>query len=96
MSERTERGMTTSNYTISGAIIVFAVAVVFWGGFVYSQVNENTSKIEENKKKVQEVSKISDDVTEIQVKQRYIRRDVSEIKEILQQMVRDDLRRDNS
>lgn len=89
MSERTERGMTASNYTISGAILIFAIGVVFWGGFVYSQVNENTSKINETKAKVEEVSKVAREVSEIQIEQKHIKRDVSEIKAMVQELLRE-------
>lgn len=95
MSERKEHGLTTTNYTISGAFIIFAVGVVFWGGFVYSQVNQNTDKIEENKGKVEEVSKVAREVSEIQIKQKYIKKDVSEIKAMVQELLREERRGNN-
>lgn len=81
--------MTKANgITLSGVALTFSIGVIFWSGYIYGQVQENTKKLKAQEEEIEEVSEVSSDVLEIQVEQRHIRSDVQEIKELVKRIAK--------
>lgn len=70
----------TKYTTIISSSIIFALGIIFWSGFTYSTVTDNTEEIKENRVEVKEVQKDIMYIRENMITKRDLRDLISTVK----------------